>query len=82
MWTELGNSVVAAPAYAFSSDKTQGVADGERPRERKLLLFTLCIFNINVIKAASRASLRGRREAGRAWGEGDWGVGGERRGRG
>lgn len=45
----------------------------ERDRERKLLLFTLCIFNINVIKAASRVSLRGRREAGKAWGEGDWG---------
>lgn len=53
--------------------KCKGVAGGERPRERKLLLFTLCIFNINVIKAASRVSLRGRREAGKAWGEGDWG---------
>lgn len=46
----------------------------ENYRERKPLL-TLCIFNINVIKAASRASLRGRREAGRTWGEGDWGSG-------
>lgn len=42
---------------------------------RKLPLLTLCIFNINVIKGASRASLRGRREAGRAWGEGDLGWG-------
>lgn len=47
--------------------------EGEREMERKLLL-TLCIFNINVIKAASPGSLRGRRETGRAWRERNWGV--------
>lgn len=73
MRTKLGKSAAAALACAFSPDKMEKAWGGEGERElvRKLPLLTLCIFNINVIKAASRASLRGQREAGRAWGEGD-----------
>lgn len=61
----------AAAALVCVACLTKWERDGgwsESYGERKPLL-TLCIFNINVIKAVSQTSLSGWREAGRAPGK-------------
>lgn len=63
--TKLGLCVQGSGPCFLTRQNRKGVGVRENPRE-KLPLLTLCIFNINVIKTASQASLRAG-EAGRAW---------------